>query len=950
VDELRDEYVERSITQFDKRDPDLAKELRAKFASRSLKRSERTTSFLTKAVIAPELEAEEAAAIARRPASVQEREAETIVRQNARPVMVIRENRVTAEFIGPNSDVWAGRVLAAQSALDKVIPAVGRVEVNNNPDYQWVGTGWLVTEDIVVTNRHVAREFGRLGPNGFTFRLGVNGGPQSARLDFLEEYGRAKSAEFSVVSVLWIAIPSEPDIAFLRVARTAGGLRLASPLVLADRVDADEIVATVGYPAKDSRVPDQDLVRSIFGEVYEKKRLAPGQVISVQADELEHDCSTLGGNSGSPVVRLSTGEVVGLHFSGVFMTANYAVSAPKIRELLGKVQRRELPGTGPLNVSGGIGVSTAGQGSGGAGDGAPALSGMAQAGGEAEGAYTFRLNLPIEITVRIGEVALPSIASMAPPVDTRVGGTGDENAIVEAAVRAARAALRDRPEVLEVRQGYRFKRGWITGERVVVVEVRKKMDPAELRASRRLAVPPQFFGVGVDIRTAALADQLEHLGINFEALEAPPRPGGYREPHNLSLERVNERMQAIFHASPDSGFPNLKAFLGRVETHLTATMYEWEPNHISDAIEQAMRPAGRSLRMVTQMKGTKEAVDDMRGRLGDKMQHVWASVGAGRLIPSAYHIKVASRDGQEVWLSSGNWKDSNQPEMDPAGDDSTLITPLRKHNREWHAIVANPKLAMMFQRYIEWDFQEAERVPVEELVEVALPDLFVPEETFVEGPEVPLRAKYFDPLVLDRAIDVQPLLTPDRDARGRRVYMTTAVAMMRRAQHSLLVENQSFNILPENVDEFEEFFTVLRDKQRSGLDVRVIFRDPRQWPSGSVKLQKMLEVIRDFGIDTDRIKVQRGCHTKGIIVDGQEVMLGSHNLTNEGSLYNRDASLLVRDAEVAGYFKEIFEFDWNTLAEQQADEIVADVRLAMPGETAPPGFRRVSVREVLGEN
>lgn len=925
--DLRDEHFERFITHFDKRDPDLANELRAKMASKSLKRSERAASFLTKAVIVPELIAEETKAVPPEPTFFQEREAETIVRQNARPVMVIRDNRVTTEFLGPDSEVWANRVLAAHKTLDKVIPAVGRVEVNNNPDYQWLGTGWLVAEDVVVTNRHVAREFARLGPNGFTFRLGVNGGPQSARLDFIEEYGHAKVAEFSVAAVLWIAGPSEPDVAFLRVVRTAGGLRLAAPLLLADRVDADEIVVTIGYPARDSRVPDQDLVRSIFGEVYEKKRLAPGQVIAVQPEEVEHDCSTLGGNSGSPLVRLSTGEVVGLHFSGVFMTANYAVSAPKIKELLGKVQRNELPGTGPIHIRGRSDVSTPSGGS----------------GGGAEGTYTFRLNLPIEITVRVGGVGLPLIAG--------VGTADDERATLEAAVQAARAALKGRPDVLEVRPGYRFKRGWITGERVVVVEVRKKMDAAELRATATPAVPPQFLGVGVDVRTAALVDQLQYLGVSLEALEAPPRPGDYREPHNLSLERVSEPMQAIFHTSPDSGFPNLKAFLGRIKKHLTATMYEWEPNHVSDAIEKTMQPGSRSLRMVTQMKGTKEAVEDMRDRLGSKMKHVWASVGAGRLIPSAYHIKVASRDGEEVWLSSGNWKDSNQPDMDPAGDNSPQITPLRKHNREWHAIVANKKLATMFQKYIEWDFQEAERVPVEELVEAALPDLFVPEEVFVEAAEAPLRAKYFDPLRLDRVIDIEPLLTPDRDSRGRRIFMTTAVAMMRRAQQSLLVQNQSFNLLPENVDEFEEFFTVLRDKQQAGLDVRVIFRDPREFgSSGGAKLQKMLEAIRDFGIDTDKIKVQRHCHTKGIIVDRQEVMLGSHNLTNAGGLYNRDASLLVRDPEVANYFKGIFEFDWNTLAVQQADEIIANVRVAMPGEETPPGFRRISMLDVLGEN
>ena len=132
--------------------------------------------------------------------------------------------------------------------------------------------------------------------------------------------------------------------------------------------------------------------------------------------------------------------------------------------------------------------------------------------------------------------------------------------------------------------------------------------------------------------------------------------------------------------------------------------------------------------------------------------------------------------------------------------------------------------------------------------------------------------------------------------------------------------------------------------------MRVIFRDAREFsPANGPKQQKLLEHLKHFGLDTDQIRVQRKCHTKGIIVDGSEVMLGSHNLTNEGSLFNRDASLRVRDAEVAQYFEQIFLFDWDVLAVQEADELVGGIRIAGPGEETPPGFRRVSLAEFLGE-
>jgi len=492
-----------------------------------------------------------------------------------------------------------------------------------------------------------------------------------------------------------------------------------------------------------------------------------------------------------------------------------------------------------------------------------------------------------------------------------------------------------------------------TDERVVVVEVREKLSQNELRASNKPAIPSQILGIGTDVRTAALADQLGDLGVDTEALEAPSKSGFYREPPDLHLDPVKEKIKAVFHVSPDSGFPNLKAFLGRVKKHLTATMYEWQPTHISDAIEAAMQGTGRTLKMVTQphlgiAEGTEDAVADMRKRIGAKFEHVFASVGSQKLIPSAYHIKVASRDGEEFWLSSGNWKDSNQADINPAGEHSTKIGPLREHNREWHAIIENKQLAELFQKYIEFDFDEAKRVPFEEAPPIALPDVFVPEEVFAQI-EAPVAVQYFDPLEIDRELEIQPLLTPDRDLHRQHIFIQFATKLAAAAKRKIYVQNQSFSI-GEDQEEYEQFFVTLRDQQKAGLDVRIIFRDPREFSHKEESLQKVLEKIKTFGLDTDMVKVQKKCHTKGIIADAKQVLLGSQNLTQGGSLFNRDASLLVNDPEVAVYFETIFLFDWTNIAVQEADESVGGVRLARPGEATPVGFRRVSLSELLGSD
>ncbi len=72
----------------------------------------------------------------------------------------------------------------------------------------------------------------------------------------------------------------------------------------------------------------------IFTNVFNVKRLQPGAIMEVLEPRslLRHDCSTLGGNSGSCVVDLETNRVVGLHFGGRFSEGNYAVALWKLTD------------------------------------------------------------------------------------------------------------------------------------------------------------------------------------------------------------------------------------------------------------------------------------------------------------------------------------------------------------------------------------------------------------------------------------------------------------------------------------------------------------------------------------------------------------------------------------------------------------------------------------------
>jgi S1-C subfamily serine protease len=268
---------------------------------------------------------------------------EAIIERFTRPVYLVQQSSFTKPADSfPNSEEIHAQLAAAKAALEDRIPSVGRIELRNHR-LDWVGTGWMVTPDIMITNRHVAAEFARSENGVFAFRENPGRPPVRASVDWRREYGRPEESRFRVEEVLWIEPDASVDVALLRVDRTGEDGEATPALVeLMTRAELDDTgigswVAVIGYPAHDSRNNAADQQR-IFDGVYNYKRLAPGQVTAVvDSDLLHHDATTLGGNSGSLIVDLTSGKAIGLHFGGIEGVRNEAVQAPRVHEVLQRV-------------------------------------------------------------------------------------------------------------------------------------------------------------------------------------------------------------------------------------------------------------------------------------------------------------------------------------------------------------------------------------------------------------------------------------------------------------------------------------------------------------------------------------------------------------------------------------------------------------------------------------
>ncbi len=267
----------------------------------------------------------------------------------ARPLKSVLTNSQATGVVFPASPMMAGNVATPLSAagqltasqlqmlsgpyahLRHAYQATGRIgyaQVGkpSAEDYSF-GTGFLVTDRHVMTNRHVHGMYGH-----YMMDEADPGG-----IEFIAEKDKDASDFVPFNCEPPLLLPGF-DIAIYTLARPVKNrkpIRLKS--IAIERLEARDIIV-IGYP--DTHTPDDEDIKAVVEEnaIFAVKRISQGQIFrhSTDTDTLFgvetsvdinkrdrfnmpaicHNASTLGGNSGSPLLDLKTGELVGVHFAG----------------------------------------------------------------------------------------------------------------------------------------------------------------------------------------------------------------------------------------------------------------------------------------------------------------------------------------------------------------------------------------------------------------------------------------------------------------------------------------------------------------------------------------------------------------------------------------------------------------------------------------------------------
>lgn len=218
--------------------------------------------------------------------------------------------------VGPAFPAWT----KFQKSVKPFLYSVGRIDIVPKES---VGTGFLVSDGILVTNKHVldilSKGTGELEEGQAVVR-------------FRYEMGQPDEEEpVNITGV--VAAHEELDIALLKVGKQKF-TKARKPLALdPGPVEAGHPVVALGYPMDDS-LRNPLFIRALFGNMFGIKRAAPGEVSGLGEQSLYHDCSTLGGNSGSPILSMKTARVVGLHREGTFLFRNEATDGASLNKFL----------------------------------------------------------------------------------------------------------------------------------------------------------------------------------------------------------------------------------------------------------------------------------------------------------------------------------------------------------------------------------------------------------------------------------------------------------------------------------------------------------------------------------------------------------------------------------------------------------------------------------------
>jgi cardiolipin synthase len=353
--------------------------------------------------------------------------------------------------------------------------------------------------------------------------------------------------------------------------------------------------------------------------------------------------------------------------------------------------------------------------------------------------------------------------------------------------------------------------------------------------------------------------------------------------------------------SPDCSSEMFTYAVDRASDEILLNVYEFSSPVMADSLIAAQ---GRGVNVSVLVEG-----GPVGGISPEENAAIWRmnaggipvlQMAAGKDVHPPYrydHAKYVVLDHRAVLLTSENFKYSGFP---PAGFNS---------NRGWGVYLEDPALAKYFSTVYQTDSTGPSVIPIKGSAG--------DPETVPAGK----RAAEFKPAQFSGAT-VRPVISPDTSSQ--------ILDLIKAAQTSIEIE-QAY-ITNETPLTLNPYLAAAINASRRGVHVRVLLDSYWYNIEDEKDNDEMAALISSIGT-TEQIPLEGRCadlaaanlekiHNKGVIVDGQRVLVSSINWNSNSPNFNREAGVIIDHTGVAQYFLTVFEDDWNntvTSPQQKTD-------------------------------
>jgi cardiolipin synthase len=363
-------------------------------------------------------------------------------------------------------------------------------------------------------------------------------------------------------------------------------------------------------------------------------------------------------------------------------------------------------------------------------------------------------------------------------------------------------------------------------------------------------------------------------------------------------------------SSPDTSFEVMVREIDGAEDDIAISVYEFTNDQMAIALLSALA-RGVSVRILLEgspvggMKTTETAVLDILSQNGAEIRLLRND--ESQEIYSRYtfnHGKYVLIDGSTTVICSENWGDSGIPVNNRTG------------NRGWGIIIRAQEVHVYFESIFESDWNPQSRDSVEyEQVRTGM-------LTTEPDEDIPTTYEYvggFPSFTKTGTFRVRPAISPDTTLDE-----STIIEMIRSATEEILVEQ--FYIRPHwgsDTATMNPYLQELIEAARRGIQVHVLldsswYNTEHSDPYDNDNVIDYLNQLKEGeGLPIEAKLIDSNSHgylklhNKGLIADGNAVLISSINWNKNSIASNREIGIIVYDEDVASFYRGLFLYDWK---------------------------------------